>query len=120
LTDWNPRSGGIARRCQGVKPSLTARTPVNVNTSAIHEGGYPLSYLIYSEAFDALPGPAKDYFYERARKILSGAADITEFRHLSAFPHLRSSLQNRVSRRINRWPAVEKGNSACGDYKRGI
>ena len=45
---------------------------------------YPLSYLIYSDAFDALPGPAKDYFYERARNILSGAADITEFRHLSA------------------------------------
>jgi hypothetical protein len=44
---------------------------------------YPLSYLIYSEAFDALPGPAKDYFYERARKILSGA-DATDFRHLSA------------------------------------
>jgi len=44
---------------------------------------YPLSYLIYSEAFDALPGPAKDYFYERARKILSGA-DAVDFRHLSA------------------------------------
>jgi hypothetical protein len=44
---------------------------------------YPLSYLIYSEAFDALPGPAKDYFYERTRKILSGA-DTVDFRHLSA------------------------------------
>jgi hypothetical protein len=44
---------------------------------------YPVSYLIYSEAFDGLPGPAKDYFYERARKILSGA-DATDFRHLSA------------------------------------
>jgi len=44
---------------------------------------YPLSYLIYSEAFDALPGPAKDYFYERTRKILSGA-DAVDFRHLSA------------------------------------
>jgi len=44
---------------------------------------YPLSYLIYSEAFDALPGPAKDYFYERTRKVLSGA-DTVDFRHLSA------------------------------------
>jgi hypothetical protein len=26
---------------------------------------YPLSYLIYSAAFDALPDPAKAYFYER-------------------------------------------------------
>jgi len=44
---------------------------------------YPLSYLIYSPAFDALPGPAKDLFYERARAILSGA-DTTNFGHLSA------------------------------------
>jgi len=44
---------------------------------------YPLSYLIYSEAFDALPDPAKDHFYERARKILSGA-DTADFGHLSA------------------------------------
>lgn len=43
---------------------------------------YPLSYLIYSEAFDALPGAAKDYFYERARKILSGADP--DFGHLTA------------------------------------
>jgi hypothetical protein len=44
---------------------------------------YPLSYLIYSPAFDALPAPAKDQFYERARAILSGA-DTEHFRHLSA------------------------------------
>ena len=44
---------------------------------------YPLSSLIYSPAFDALPGPAKDYFYKRARAILSGA-DNKDFGHLSA------------------------------------
>ena len=44
---------------------------------------YPLSYLIYSPAFDALPVPAKDYFYERVKKILSGA-DVENFPHLSA------------------------------------
>ena len=44
---------------------------------------YPLSYLIYSPAFDALPDPAKDYFYKRARAILSGA-DTADFAHLSA------------------------------------
>lgn len=43
---------------------------------------YPLSYLIYSEAFDALPVPARTYFYDRARKILSGAD--ADYRHLSA------------------------------------
>jgi hypothetical protein len=43
---------------------------------------YPLSYLIYSPAFDALPGPAKDLFYGRVRTILSGA-DPVDFGHLS-------------------------------------
>ena len=43
---------------------------------------YPLSYLIYSPGFDALPAPVKDYFYDRARAILSGA-DAASFSHLS-------------------------------------
>jgi hypothetical protein len=45
---------------------------------------YPLSYLIYSPSFDALAGPAKDYFYERVWTILSGGGDAVTFRHLSA------------------------------------
>ena len=44
---------------------------------------YPFSYLIYSPAFEALPGAAKDFFYQRARAILSGA-DAATFGHLSA------------------------------------
>jgi len=43
---------------------------------------YPLSYLIYSPAFDALPAPVRDYFYGRAREILSGS-DSGTFGHLS-------------------------------------
>ena len=43
---------------------------------------YPLSYLIYSPAFDALPGAAKDFFYERAGMILSGTST-ADFGHLS-------------------------------------
>jgi hypothetical protein len=44
---------------------------------------YPFSYLIYSSSFDALPDPAKDYFYDRTRAILSGA-DSTDFGQLRA------------------------------------
>jgi hypothetical protein len=33
---------------------------------------YPCSYLIYSEAFDALPEPALDYFYRRLWEVLNG------------------------------------------------
>ncbi len=33
---------------------------------------YPLSYLIYSESFDALPDMVKTYAYHRFREVLSG------------------------------------------------
>ena len=33
---------------------------------------YPLSYLIYSESFDALPDIVKTYVYHRFREVLSG------------------------------------------------
>jgi len=43
---------------------------------------YPLSYLIYSESFNAMPGPAKDYVYRRFREILSGADTTSAFAHI--------------------------------------
>jgi hypothetical protein len=33
---------------------------------------YPCSYLIYSEAFDALPKPVSEYLYRRLTEVLSG------------------------------------------------
>ncbi len=45
---------------------------------------YPCSYTIYSEAFDALPDPAKDYLYRRLWEVLSGRDRGKEFAHLSA------------------------------------
>jgi len=45
---------------------------------------YPLSYLIYSEAFDAIPEPAKDYVYHRLLQILSGQDQSADFAKLSA------------------------------------
>ena len=33
---------------------------------------YPFSYLIYSDAFDAIPVPARRYLYHRLRRILTG------------------------------------------------
>jgi hypothetical protein len=44
---------------------------------------HPLSFLIYSESFDALPPPAKDYVYRRLDEILSGADPSEDFVHLS-------------------------------------
>jgi hypothetical protein len=43
---------------------------------------YPLSYLIYSESFDALPEIVKSYVYQRFSEVLSGTdktiADLTD------------------------------------------
>jgi hypothetical protein len=45
---------------------------------------YPCSYLIYSEAFDALPAPVNDYVMRRIWEVLSGKDTSKEFAHLSA------------------------------------
>ncbi len=44
---------------------------------------YPCSYLIYSEAFDSIPEPAKGYIYKRMFEILSGREQGPEFASLS-------------------------------------
>lgn len=51
---------------------------------------YPLSYLIYSESFDGLPGDVKAFVYQRLRSILTGADTSADFAHLS--PEDRSAI----------------------------
>jgi hypothetical protein len=43
---------------------------------------YPCSYMIYSEAFDALPGEAKDAIYKRMWQVLSGGVQDKKYAHL--------------------------------------
>jgi len=45
---------------------------------------YPCSYLIYSDAFDALPEPAKGFVYHRLLQVLSGEDKSPDFAQLSA------------------------------------
>jgi hypothetical protein len=45
---------------------------------------YPCSYLVYSEAFDALPDAARDYVMQRLWDVLSGKDQSKEFAHLSS------------------------------------
>jgi hypothetical protein len=42
---------------------------------------YPVSYLIYSESFDALPEPTRRYVYRRLRDVLEGKAEGAELTH---------------------------------------
>jgi len=44
---------------------------------------YPLSYMIYSEAFDAMPATARDRVYQRLADVLSGNEQSRKFAHLS-------------------------------------
>ena len=44
---------------------------------------YPLSYLIYSKSFDALPQAAHDYVYRRLWEVLSGKDQSKPFAHLT-------------------------------------
>jgi len=44
---------------------------------------YPLSYLVYTEAFDALPESTRALVYRRFREILSGTDSSPVYAHLS-------------------------------------
>jgi len=44
---------------------------------------YPLSYLVYSDQFDALQPPAKEQFFRRVREILTGEDASKDFSNLS-------------------------------------
>jgi hypothetical protein len=45
---------------------------------------YPLSFLIYSDSFDALPPPVRQYVYRRLHEVLEGRESRPEFPALSA------------------------------------
>jgi hypothetical protein len=45
---------------------------------------YPCSYLIYSDAFDALPGPAQEFVYRRLLEVLTGRERGDGYKKLSA------------------------------------
>ena len=45
---------------------------------------YPCSYLIYSDSFDALPDPARNYLYHRLLEVLSGQDSSPDFARLTA------------------------------------
>jgi hypothetical protein len=45
---------------------------------------YPLSYMIYSQAFDALPPVAQERIYERIHNVLSSKDQNPKYTHLSA------------------------------------
>jgi hypothetical protein len=45
---------------------------------------YPCSYMIYSEAFDALPDEARELVYRRLKDVLSGSVRADKYARLTA------------------------------------
>jgi hypothetical protein len=71
--------GGRIEGTSGFSEEFAARGPFDTRGRSLRQFDldrrlfrYPCSYLIYSEAFDAIPAPAKDYIYRRLHNILTG------------------------------------------------
>ena len=70
---------------------------------------YPCSFLIYSEAFDALPKPARDHFYRRLWDVLTGREKDNAFATLTRSDRraILSILQQTKGDLPSYWQASE-------------
>ena len=82
--------GGPIAGTSGFADDFAARGPVDSRGRSLRDFDldsrlfrYPLSFLIYSDAFVALPDLVKVLLYERFRAVLEGDDRSKEFEHLS-------------------------------------
>ena len=83
LTDKITGSSGFAEKfaAQGPRDSHgRSLRQLNLETRLLR---YPCSYMIYSQAFDNLPEPARNAIYQRMWQILSGAEQGSRYARLS-------------------------------------
>jgi hypothetical protein len=74
---------------------------------------YPCSYLIYSDAFDALPEPAKGYVYHRLLEVLTGREQSPDFAKLTGEDR-RAILEILLATKQglpDEWKEYRKGNT---------
>ena len=96
---------------------------------------YPVSYLIYTDAFDALPEPAKTYVYHRLFEILSGSSATDGFGNITSEDRLaaleivretkpglpdesearRKATPRRPSERYRTEPDLDNGGACPGE-----
>jgi hypothetical protein len=67
---------------------------------------YPCSFLIYTDSFTALPGPAKDWIYRRLWDILTEKDTGPEFKHLSTDD--RNAIREIIAGTVKGLPAYWK------------
>lgn len=82
--------GGRVRGTSGFAEEFTARGPRDTRGRSLRDLNleerlfeYPLSFLVYTEAFDALPAPVKVRVYRRIDAILDGKDDSGAFDHVT-------------------------------------
>jgi hypothetical protein len=75
----------------GFAERFTARGPRDSNGRSLRDLDlkrrlmrYPCSYMIYSAAFDGLPGDAREMVYRRMKRILSGAEREARYAHAAS------------------------------------
>ena len=85
-----PIQSAVARRSSAYAKVFTAEGPFDRKGRSLRELDlqrrllrYPCSYMIYSEAFDALPISAKAAIYARLWQVLSGSAPGDRYKGLS-------------------------------------
>ena len=85
-----PIQSTAARRSSAYAKVFTARGPFDRKGRSLRELDlqyrllrYPCSYMIYSEAFDALPTSAKAAIYARLSQVLSGRAPGDKYKRLN-------------------------------------
>jgi hypothetical protein len=76
-------SSGFAARFAGMGPKDSKGRSLRQLDLQRRLLKYPCSYMIYSEAFDALPSMAKDALYRRMWQILSGVERGAAYQRLS-------------------------------------
>jgi len=84
------RPGGRIQGSSGFAEKFTARGPRDRKGRSLREFDlqrrlmrYPCSYMIYADAFDALPAEAKEAIYKRMWQILSGEEKDAKYAQLS-------------------------------------
>jgi hypothetical protein len=81
---------GVVRGTSGFAEAFAARGPADADGRSLRQlkldgrlMRYPLSYTVYSTAFDAVPGPMKDAVYQRLWEVLSGKDAAPKYAHLA-------------------------------------
>lgn len=85
------RLDGAIAGTSGFAKEFAARGPFDAKRRSLRQFDlrkrlfrYPLSYLVYTKAFDGLPAEAKERVYLRLWEVLSGKDESKPFAHLTA------------------------------------